>query len=66
MYGLPVGINKLDDLAKLADTMKEHGGVLRIFVDSPDHVRALEAYNATHERSEPWSAFFKVDLGTTK
>ncbi|KAF8310948.1 hypothetical protein DL93DRAFT_2083872 [Clavulina sp. PMI_390] len=66
LYGLPFAPNKLQDLAQLSDELAAHGGSLRIFVDSPDHVKALEAFNASASRSTPWSAFFKVDLGTTK
>lgn len=63
LYGLPVSINKIADLASLSDTLGLHGGILRILVDSPAQVQALESYNLERDRRMPWSVFVKVECG---
>lgn len=61
LYGLPVGPNKLGDLAELADTLisENKDAELRIMVDNVWQVRALESYGGNRE----WSVFVKVDHG---
>ncbi|KAF8577870.1 hypothetical protein K439DRAFT_1654968 [Ramaria rubella] len=63
LYGVPVGLNKLFDLAALSDALAAHGGVVRLMVDNPDQVQALETFNSEHDRSAPWSVFVKVECG---
>lgn len=47
----------------LKNELHGHGAVLRIFVDHPDQVDALEAYNNLQQDPSPWSVFMKVDAG---
>jgi len=51
------------ELATLADTVAMHGGVVRVLVDNPVQVQALEAYNLERDRRMPWSVFVKVECG---
>ncbi|KIJ45268.1 hypothetical protein M422DRAFT_30119 [Sphaerobolus stellatus SS14] len=63
LYGLPVGVNKIADLAALSDSLALHAGMFRILVDSPAQVQALETYNLERDRRTPWSVFVKVECG---
>jgi len=63
LYGLPVGLNKLDDLSALHTEMTKYGGTIRIFVDHLDQVRFLEEYERTQEHPKKWSAFIKMNGG---
>jgi D-serine deaminase-like pyridoxal phosphate-dependent protein len=61
LYGLPVGPNKLGDLAELTDNLisENKDARLRIMVDNVWQVRALDSYGGNRE----WSVFVKVDHG---
>jgi len=63
LYGVPVALNKLADLATLCDTLAVHGAVFRLLVDSPTQIQALETYNLERDRRMPWSIFVKVECG---
>ena len=61
MYGLPVGVNKLQDLSDLRDELNKHGAVVRLLIDHEEHVTALETFESNREQSKPWSVFVKID-----
>ncbi|TFK57115.1 hypothetical protein OE88DRAFT_1650696 [Heliocybe sulcata] len=63
LYGLPVGVNKIQDLASLWDEMEPYGGVVRLMIDNADQIRALEEYEKQRESPRSWSVFVKVDGG---
>jgi D-serine deaminase-like pyridoxal phosphate-dependent protein len=63
LYGLPVAINKLVDLAKMSDELAAHGGVVRLMIDNPEQVAALETFNLEKHRATPWSVFVKIEIG---
>lgn len=63
LYGLPVGLNKVADLAVLMDTLALHDGVFRVLVDNIAQIQVLEAFNLERDRRIPWSVFVKVECG---
>jgi len=63
LYGLPVGLNKLDDLSALHIEMEKYGGTVRILLDTLDQVEFLEEYEKQQEHPKKWSAFIKMNGG---
>ncbi|THH19749.1 hypothetical protein EW146_g1490 [Bondarzewia mesenterica] len=63
LYGLPVAINKIADLSALWDEVSLCGAVVRLIVDHPKQVEALEAYEKSRTSPRKWSVFVKVDGG---
>lgn len=63
LYGLPVGLNKLTELAEMADVLEAHQGHLRLLVDHLEQIRILEEYNQVNDRKSPWSVFVKIETG---
>ncbi|TCD62211.1 hypothetical protein EIP91_007216 [Steccherinum ochraceum] len=63
LYGLPVPVNKLEDLASLRDELAKYGGTIRILIDHPVQVEAIEKFEEGRTESKKWSAFMKVDSG---
>ncbi|KAG2072611.1 hypothetical protein BDR04DRAFT_1230350 [Suillus decipiens] len=63
LYGLPVGLNKLDDLSALHAEMTRYGGTVRIILDHLDQVKFLEEYEMEQEHPKKWSAFIKMNGG---
>jgi D-serine deaminase-like pyridoxal phosphate-dependent protein len=63
LYGLPVALNKLDDLSALHDEMTRYGGTVRILLDHLDQVKFLEEYERTQKHPKKWSAFIKMNGG---
>ncbi|EJD38153.1 hypothetical protein AURDEDRAFT_116588 [Auricularia subglabra TFB-10046 SS5] len=63
LYGVPVGINKIPDLAELSDEIRPFNAELRLMVDNIAQIRALEAFDAANPRVARWSVFVKVDAG---
>ncbi|KAF8560327.1 hypothetical protein OG21DRAFT_55035 [Imleria badia] len=63
LYGLPVGLNKLDDLSILNEEMSKYGGTVRIFVDNLEQLMFLEEYEKHQARPKKWSIFIKMDGG---
>lgn len=59
---------KIADLHTLRSTLAAHGAVLRLMVDHPYQIRALEAFDREHPTEDPilakWSVFVKIDVGT--
>ncbi|KAG9116049.1 hypothetical protein FRC07_007482 [Ceratobasidium sp. 392] len=70
LYGLPVSPAKIADLHALRTTLATHGAVLRLMVDHPYQIRALEAFDRQHPSNDPflakWSVFVKIDVGTKR
>ncbi|CAE7199336.1 unnamed protein product [Rhizoctonia solani] len=70
LYGLPVSPAKIADLHTLRTTLSTYGAVLRLMVDHPYQVRALEAFDREHPTTNPmlsqWSIFIKLDVGTRR
>jgi D-serine deaminase-like pyridoxal phosphate-dependent protein len=63
LYGLPIAPNKIQDAYELSETLRKSGAVLRLLIDDPDQVLALQAWNAKVSNNTQWSAFVKVDFG---
>ncbi|KAG9314332.1 ras family-domain-containing protein [Chiua virens] len=63
LYGLPVGLNKLDDLSALHEEMSKYGGTVRIMVDNLEQVKFLEDYEKQQAKPKQWSGFIKLDGG---
>ncbi|KAH6917414.1 hypothetical protein BKA70DRAFT_1252119 [Coprinopsis sp. MPI-PUGE-AT-0042] len=66
LYGLPVGANKIADLAALWDKMEPHGGLVRLLVDHPTQVKFLQDFENTREKKRRWSVFVKVNGGQNR
>lgn len=62
LYGLPCGIDKIQELNSISVEMGEFA-FLRLMIDSPGQIVALEKFNAEAGRQSPWSIFIKVDGG---
>lgn len=63
LYGLPLAVNKISDFAALRDEISTHGAVIRILIDHPGQVLALEQFEKEQVTPRKWSAFIKVDGG---
>ena len=63
LYGLPVSVNKLDDLSVLWDEIAPLGAAIRILVDHPDQVHLLNEYEKARPNPRRWSIFIKIDAG---
>ncbi|TFY79655.1 hypothetical protein EWM64_g4354 [Hericium alpestre] len=63
LYGLPVAINKIADLSSLWETVSTYGAVVRLLVDHPKQIEALEAFEDSRLAPRRWSIFVKVDGG---
>ncbi|KAI0322639.1 putative serine dehydratase domain-containing protein [Amylostereum chailletii] len=63
LYGLPPAINKLADLSDLWNEVTKYGGVIRLLVDHPAQIDALEVLEKTRADARKWSVFVKVDGG---
>jgi len=66
LYGLPIGPNKVPEAAVLADQLDKKQCQLRVLIDHPGQVEAVESYNELHGRQIHWSAFMKVDAGNKR
>ncbi|QRV75431.1 D-serine dehydratase [Ceratobasidium sp. AG-Ba] len=70
LYGLPVSPAKIADLHALRETLATHNAALRLMVDHPYQIRALEAFDRQHPSTNPllakWSVFVKIDVGTKR
>ncbi|KAI0052860.1 hypothetical protein FA95DRAFT_1532211 [Auriscalpium vulgare] len=63
LYGLPVAANKVADLSELWDKVATHGAVVRLLVDHPKQIEALEAFEGHRLNPRRWSVFVKIDGG---
>lgn len=59
---MPIGADRIHDLATL-QTQIGSKGVIRVMVDHPSQVIALDQYNTRVGRSLAWGVFVKVDGG---
>ncbi|KAF9535443.1 putative serine dehydratase domain-containing protein [Crepidotus variabilis] len=66
LYGLPVGVNKVEDLSALWKEMDKYGGVVRLMVDHPDQVKFLDEFESKEEKPRRWSAFVKINGGQNR
>lgn len=62
LYGLPCGVDKIEDLQSISVELGSKA-TLRLMIDSPGQIAALEAFNMKAGRAAPWSIFIKVDGG---
>ncbi|KLO17025.1 hypothetical protein SCHPADRAFT_868796 [Schizopora paradoxa] len=60
LYGLPIAINKIQDLSKLQEKIKQYGGSVKLLIDHPDQIAALEEQAGPREE---WRVFVKIDGG---
>lgn len=63
LYGLPVAINKISDLSDLWEKIALHGATLRLIVDHPDQIDALNSFESQKTNPRKWSVFVKIDCG---
>ncbi|EJD04107.1 uncharacterized protein FOMMEDRAFT_140172 [Fomitiporia mediterranea MF3/22] len=63
LYGMPISVNKIADISALSDELSKHGAVLRLHVDHPDQIAALEAFESQRTEPRRRSVFVKVDCG---
>ena len=61
MYGLPVAINKITDLSDLWDEAAKHEAIVRLLVDHPRQIEALEDFEKRRTTKRQWSVFVKLD-----
>lgn len=62
LYSMPIGEDKIHDLATLQTEIGAKG-VIRLMVDNPAQVEALQRYNESSGRGMKWAVFVKVDGG---
>lgn len=67
LYGLPFGVNKLQDLSALRSEMRITSPIgdkaqVRLMIDHPKQVEAVEKA-ASQAGEEPWSCFVKIETG---
>jgi D-serine deaminase-like pyridoxal phosphate-dependent protein len=63
MYGLPLPIDRLGELAGIADKLSQYDGNLRVLIDNPAQVQAVESWTQQEGKGRRWSAFIKCDAG---
>ena len=61
LYGLPVALNKIDDLSDLWDEVAKSGAIVRLLVDHPKQIEALEEFEKMRAIKRQWSVFVKLD-----
>ena len=61
LYGLPVAVNKIADLSALWDEVAKHGAIVRLLVDHPRQIEALNSFENTRPIKRQWSVFMKMD-----
>ncbi|KAH8587669.1 putative serine dehydratase domain-containing protein [Bisporella sp. PMI_857] len=62
LYGLPIGPSMLPEMDILSKTV-----TTRLLVDHIDHISLLSKYERCPEnKSQPWSVFIKLDMGTKR
>ncbi|PPQ80822.1 hypothetical protein CVT25_001947 [Psilocybe cyanescens] len=66
LYGLPVALNKVEDLSNLRREFAKYGGVVRLLVDHPDQILFLERFKANQETPTRWSVFVKINGGQNR
>ncbi|KAH9065716.1 putative serine dehydratase domain-containing protein [Lactarius vividus] len=61
LYGLPVAVNKVADLSDLWDEAAKYGAIVRLLVDHPKQIEALNDFENTRSIKRKWSVFMKID-----
>lgn len=62
---MPFPIKAFDALARMRDQMQPHGAVLRLLIDNPEQIKALERLCRERQRpNEVWTVYLKLDVGT--
>lgn len=59
-------MNKIEDLSALRETIAPHSGIVRLLVDHPDQVQALEEYESRQGEMRRWSVFVKINGGQNR
>jgi hypothetical protein len=62
LYSMPLAASRLEDIN---DAQSKCGdkAVIRLMVDHPEQIAALEAFSRRSGRKQRWSVFMKVDGG---
>ena len=60
---MPIAVNKIRDISELSDELSKHNATLRLHIDHPDQIAALEAFETQKPDPRKWSVFVKVDAG---
>ncbi|KAF9475980.1 hypothetical protein BDN70DRAFT_883004 [Pholiota conissans] len=66
LYGLPVAVNKVADLAALRNELEKYGGTVRLLIDHPGQVTFLEEYESRQATPKRWSVFIKINGGQNR
>ncbi|KAI9509076.1 putative serine dehydratase domain-containing protein [Russula earlei] len=61
LYGLPIPINKISDLSDLWDEAGKDGAIVRLLVDHPSQIQALDDFERARAVKRRWSVFVKID-----
>ena len=61
LYGLPIAVNKIADLSDLWDEVAKDGAIIRLLVDHPRQIEALNGFESTRPVKRQWSVFMKID-----
>ena len=62
LYSMPISADKLEDLNDAQEKVSGKA-VIRVMVDHPDQIDALQAFNERMGRKAKWTVFCKVDGG---
>lgn len=66
LYGLPIGVNKVEEISSLMELLTESGATMRVMIDHPEQVRFIEEFEKERPKPKLWSAFLKVDAGSKR
>ncbi|TFY58845.1 hypothetical protein EVJ58_g6160 [Rhodofomes roseus] len=66
LYGLPVALNKVEDLSSLWDAIAPFGAIVRLLIDHPEQIKFLETFEQSRAQPRRWSVFVKVDCGSKR
>ncbi|KAI5480484.1 hypothetical protein MNV49_000637 [Pseudohyphozyma bogoriensis] len=61
LYGVPVPLDRIEELASISKLLASKGAALRVLIDNTVHVEALNSFG-----DDVWSVFIKVDGGGTR
>ncbi|ORX35544.1 hypothetical protein BD324DRAFT_59611 [Kockovaella imperatae] len=62
LYSLPIGEDKLEDLNDVQEKVGNKA-IVRLMIDHPAQVEAIQRFSERFGRNKPWSVFIKVDGG---
>lgn len=66
LYGLPIAVNKVEELSSLMESLEESGATMRIIIDHPEQLHFIEQFAQQRPKVQLWSAFLKVDAGSKR